>query len=65
MKSGDAQRNVQKNTTDNMNWRDTNGNIYNIYRKENTSRNEKISAHTHTGHKNKQAERHWHRTALA
>jgi len=27
MKSGDAQRNVQKNTTDNMNWRDQNQNI--------------------------------------
>jgi len=34
MKSGDAQRNVQKNTIDSMNWRDQNQNIYNIYSKE-------------------------------
>jgi len=34
MKSGDAQRNVQKNTTDNLNWRDQNPNIYNIYSKK-------------------------------
>jgi len=31
MKSGDSQRNVQKNTKDNLNWRDQNQNIYNIY----------------------------------
>jgi len=32
MKSGDAQRNVQNNSKDNMNWRDQN--IYNIYSKK-------------------------------
>jgi len=31
MKSGDAQRNVQKNTKDNLNWIDQSQNIYNIY----------------------------------
>jgi len=30
MKNGDAQRNVQKNIIDNLNWSDKNENIYNI-----------------------------------
>jgi len=33
MKSGDAQRNVQQNSTDNTNWRDQNQNIDHIYSK--------------------------------
>jgi len=41
MKSVDAERNVQKNTIDSINWRDQNQNIYNIYSKKKTSRNEK------------------------
>jgi len=31
MNSGDVQKDVQKNATDNTNWRDQNRNIYNIY----------------------------------
>jgi len=34
IKIGDAQLNVQKNTIDNMNWRDPHKNIYNIYNKK-------------------------------
>jgi len=34
MKSGDAQRNVQKNTEYNLKYRDQNHNIYNIYSKK-------------------------------
>ena len=37
MKSADAQRNVQNNAEDNLNWRNQNQNIqniYNIYSKE-------------------------------
>jgi len=33
MKSGNAQQNLQKNTIDNINWRDQNENIYNIHSK--------------------------------
>jgi len=34
MKTGDAQRNVQNNYTDNTNWRDQNQNIYKMYSKK-------------------------------
>lgn len=40
MKSGDAQLNVQKNTTDNMDWKDQDiYNFYSIYHKNSTKKN--------------------------
>jgi len=45
MKGGDAQWNVQNNTKDNLNWRDQNHNIYNIY-SEKASSNEKCKRYT-------------------